>query len=105
MSIHVKVYREGRCVGEKDLDRIPWRDEAVALAVEVRVTVRCDRCGVEGRHTRLWPSVMFVVWEDLLKRVLEYLKPEGWDMRKDKHLCPTCAERKRQRDGETKERS
>jgi hypothetical protein len=35
MSIHVKVYREGRCVGEKDLDRIPWRDEAVALAVEV----------------------------------------------------------------------
>ena len=35
MSIHVKVYRECRCVGEKDLDRIPWRDEAVALAVEV----------------------------------------------------------------------
>lgn len=35
MSIHVKVYREGRCVGEKDLDCIPWRDEAVALAVEV----------------------------------------------------------------------
>ena len=35
MSIHVKVYREGRCIGEKDLDRIPWRDEAVALAVEV----------------------------------------------------------------------
>jgi hypothetical protein len=35
VSIHVKVYREGRCVGERELDRIPWRDEAVALAVEV----------------------------------------------------------------------
>lgn len=35
MSIHVKVYREGRCIGERELDRIPWRDEAVALAAEV----------------------------------------------------------------------
>ena len=70
------------------------------MSVEVRVTVRCDRCGVEGRHTRLWPSVRMAVWEELLQRVTSYLGAQLWGFRKDRDLCPVCAERKRKKDAE-----
>ena len=65
------------------------------MSCEVRVTVRCDRCGVEGRHTRLGPSVRLAVWEELLQRVTHYLGGDAWCLRKSDDLCPTC-ENKRQ---------